>query len=110
VTAAPEEQEQSTPLAEGLDRLVHEPARLALLGTLSVLDYADFVYLMNATGLTRGNLSSHMSKLEAAGYLQVKKSLKGKTTRTRLSLTPAGAAALRSYRAHMQRVLDWLPE
>ncbi|RKY17631.1 MAG: transcriptional regulator [Planctomycetota bacterium] len=102
-------EERPAPAAEGLDRLVHEPARLTLLATLSVLDYADFVYLMNATGLTRGNLSSHMSKLEAAGYIRVKKSLQGKTTRTRLSLTSAGRKALSEYRELMQRVLEELP-
>ena len=55
------------PLAE-IDRVIHEPARLLILAYLSVVESADFLFLMNQTALTRGNLSSHLSKLEAAGY------------------------------------------
>jgi DNA-binding transcriptional ArsR family regulator len=64
-------------LAE-LDRLVHEPARLAVMALLYVVESADLTFLMNQTGLTWGNLSAHMSKLEEAGYLQVEKSFKGR--------------------------------
>ena len=60
------------PLAE-LDRVIHEPARLLLVATLSVVESADFLFLMNQTKLTRGNLSSHLSKLQAAGYVEIKK-------------------------------------
>ena len=50
-----------------LDRLIHEPGRLAILTVLSSVTDADFVFLLRATGLTKGNLSSHLSKLEDAG-------------------------------------------
>ena len=95
---------------EGIDRLIHEPARLALMASLYVLEAADFVYLMNETGLTRGNLSSHITKLEEAGYITVQKTFAGKTPRTLLALTAAGRRALRAYRRAMEPLLAGLPE
>ena len=59
------------PLAE-IDKLIHEPARLMILATLHVVESADFLFVERQTGLTRGNLSSHMGKLEAAGYIEIK--------------------------------------
>lgn len=93
----------------GLDRLVHEPARLTVLAVLSAVDEADFVFLLAQTGLTKGNLSSHLAKLEAAGYVRVDKGFRGKVPHTRLRLLPAGREALEGYRRHMARVLDSLP-
>ena len=52
-----------------LDRLIHEPARLVLVSNLYVVEEADFVYLSRQTGLTDGNISSHMSRLEGADYV-----------------------------------------
>ena len=68
------------PLAD-IDRLVHEPARLAILSLLYVVESSDFIFLMNQTGLSWGNLSAHMAKLEDAGYLQVEKVFKEKRSR-----------------------------
>ena len=96
------------PSFEDIDRLVHEPARLAIMAHLSVLEYADFVYVMNETGLTRGNLSSHMSKLEEAGYITVEKTFVGKTPRTVLSLTADGRKALAVWRDAMTVVVQAL--
>jgi DNA-binding MarR family transcriptional regulator len=93
-----------------IDRLVHEPARLMLMAVLYVIDSADFTFLMNQTGMTWGNLSAHMSKLEEAGYLEVEKSFKGKRPNTMLRLTPHGRAAFQAYRQKMKQVLDNLPE
>jgi DNA-binding MarR family transcriptional regulator len=93
-----------------IDRLVHEPARLMLMAVLYVIDSADFTFLMNQTGMTWGNLSAHMSKLEEAGYLEVEKSFKGKRPNTMLRLTPGGRAAFQAYRLKMKQVLDDLPE
>ena len=92
-----------------IDRLVHEPARLMVMANLYVVDSADFMYLMRRTGLTFGNLSSHLSKLEAAGYVAIDKRFAGKKPRTMVRLTDKGRAALDAYRQSMERVLDSLP-
>ena len=96
-------------LAE-IDRLVHEPARLAVLALLYVVESADFTFLMNQTGLSWGNLSAHLSKLEEAGYLEVEKSFKGRRPNTNLRLTTAGRSAFQEYRRRLKQVLDELPE
>ena len=97
------------PIAD-IDRLVHEPARLMILAVLYVVESADFVFLMRQTGLTRGNLSSHMSKLEAAAYIEIKKEFVDKVPRTLLCLTDAGRAAFERYRQDMIQVLGDLAD
>jgi DNA-binding MarR family transcriptional regulator len=89
-----------------LDRLVHEPARLMLMIYLYNVDSADFVFLVNATGLTWGNLSSHLSKLEEAGYVEIEKGYVGKKPHTMARLTDEGRAALDRYRKTLQDVLN----
>jgi DNA-binding MarR family transcriptional regulator len=93
------------PIAD-IDRLVHEPARLMILAVLYVVESADFTFLLRQTGLTRGNLSSHLSKLEAAGYVDVKKEFVEKIPRTLLRLTGKGQAAFEAYRRDMLHVLE----
>ena len=88
-----------------LDRIVHEPARLKILAYLSVVKSADFVFLLSRTGLTYGNLSSHMSKLEEAGYIKVQKEIKDKRPHTMLSLTEQGRTAFEDYRKGMLQLL-----
>lgn len=88
-----------------LDRIVHEPARLKILAYLSVVKSADFVFLLSRTGLTYGNLSSHMSKLEEVGYIEVEKEIKDKRPHTMLSLTDKGRAAFEDYRQNMLNLL-----
>ncbi|MBN1120800.1 MAG: transcriptional regulator [Anaerolineae bacterium] len=104
--------EQSTGIAHiaDLDRLIHEPARLMILAVLYVVESADFGFLMNQTGLTYGNLSSHMSKLEEGGYIEVVKQFKGKRPNTMLSLTDAGRAAFQDYRQTLLDLLSDLPD
>lgn len=97
------------PIAD-IDRLVHEPARLMILAVLYVVERADFVFLMRQTGLTRGNLSSHMSKLEAAGYIDIQKEFVEKIPRTLLRLTDSGREAFQAYRQDMLQVLEDLPD
>lgn len=75
------------PQLNDIDRLVHEPAGLMILANLYVVESADFTFLMNQTGLTWGNLSSHLSKLEEAGYVQIEKEFVDKKPHTMLSLT-----------------------
>ena len=93
----------------GLDRVIHEPARLAILACLSVVGSADFLFVANQTGLTRGNLSSHMSKLEEAGYVSVEKEFVDRIPRTLLRITRPGRRAFRDYRRNVMRVLRGLP-
>ena len=92
-----------------LDRTVHEPARLAILVILAVVERADFTYVKNQAGLSGGNLASHLAKLEAAGLVAVEKSFEGRRPQTNLSLTPAGREALVRWRAQVGRLMDLLP-
>ncbi len=93
-----------------IDPVVHAPARLTIMGILHVVEGADFVFLMRQTGLTRGNLSTHLSKLEAAGYVTVEKKFVERVPRTLLRLTDTGREALRKYRQQMRKALGKLPE
>jgi DNA-binding MarR family transcriptional regulator len=93
-----------------LDKLVHEPARLMVMAHLYVIDEADFTFLANQTGLTGGNLSFHLGKLEQAGYVEVEKRFRDKIPCTLLRLTRAGRAAFREYRTRLTRLLETLPE
>jgi DNA-binding MarR family transcriptional regulator len=89
----------------GVDRVVHEPARLMILMYLYGVKEADALFLLNATELTWGNLSSHVSKLEEAGYVEVDKGFVGKKPRTMVRLTSAGRKAVDDYRKTMQAAL-----
>jgi DNA-binding MarR family transcriptional regulator len=93
-----------------IDRVIHEPARLMILAYLYVVESADFLFLMRQTGLTRGNLSSHLSKLEDSGYIEIKKEFVDKIPRTLLRLSAKGRKAFQNYRQNMQELLDELPE
>ena len=88
-----------------VDRLVHEPARLMILMVLYSVESADFTFLVNATELTDGNVSSHASKLEEAGYIKIEKGYAGKRPRTTLSLTRAGRQAVDDYSRTMQEAM-----
>jgi len=89
-----------------LDRLIHEPARLLIVSILSAAASADFLFLQRETGLTKGNLSAHLSKLEAAGYVKIEKTFKGKLPLTVCRLTPTGQKALTQYRLQMQNFMS----
>ncbi len=97
------------PLTE-IDKLIHEPARLMILATLHVVESADFLFVERQTGLTRGNLSSHMSKLENAGYIDITKEFVEKIPRTLLRITDEGRKALLDYTTKMKSVLSELSE
>ncbi len=88
-----------------LDRVVHEPARLAILTVLAEAEEVEFRFLEVVTGLTRGNLSSHASKLETAGYIEVEKSFRARTPVTSYRITAPGREALDTYREQMRRLL-----
>jgi len=89
-----------------VDRLIHEPSRLAIMAVLAGCESADFEFLLRTTGLTKGNLSAHAIKLEQGGYLVVEKGFNGKTPFTRYSLTPFGRKALTHYRERLKSTLD----
>jgi len=89
-----------------IDRLIHEPSRLTVMALLYVVESADFLFLVRQTGMTWGHLSVHISKLEVAGYLEVKKEFLGKKPHTVVGLTKKGRAAFEAYRNSMKEVLD----
>jgi len=80
-----------------------------IMAYLYVVESADFLFLMRQTGLTHGNLSSHMSKLEAAGYIEVVKEFVDRKPHTMLQLTDKGRVAFQKYRQSMMQVFDDLP-
>ena len=86
------------------DRLVHEPARLAILTALSACQKADFVFLRSLTGLTKGNLSSHLGKLEHSGLVAIEKVFEGKQPITYVALTGEGRDVLKAYWKRFDRV------
>ena len=97
------------PLAD-IDTVIHAPARLMVLTYLYVVESADYVFLIRLTGLTWGNLSTHLSRLEEAGYVAINKEFKGKKPHTTISLTEQGRTAFREYKESLQQVLNDLPD
>jgi DNA-binding MarR family transcriptional regulator len=87
-----------------LDRLIHEPARLAILTVLSSVDDADFLFLQRATGLTKGNLSSHLTKLEAADLIAIDKRFIGRKPNTSVALTPSGRERIAHHWDQLERL------
>lgn len=81
----------------GLDKLIHEPARLAIMTILSTIESADFLALQRLTGLTSGNLSVHLSKLTEGNLISYEKTIVGKKTKTRVKITAKGRAALEKH-------------
>lgn len=88
-----------------LDRTLHEPVRLSVVACLSVVDEADFVFLQSQTGITGGNLSSHVKRLAGEGYVEVRKHFEGARPRTTLSLTDLGRERFDAYLATIDRLL-----
>lgn len=90
----------------GLDRIIHEPARLLIVALLANVMEADLVFLLCESKLTRGNLSSHLAKLEEATYVDIQRTFQGKIPRTVVRLTEAGRTAFQSYRKAMRGLLQ----
>lgn len=93
---------------EKIDPAIHAPSRLMILAYLAAIESADFTFLLNQTRLTRGNLSTHISRLEEAGYVEVKKEFVDRIPRTLYKLTDAGKKAIQNYRENMRSVIDQL--
>jgi DNA-binding HxlR family transcriptional regulator len=89
-----------------INKLIHEPARLLIMAQLFVVESVDFIFLLRQTGMTQGNLSSHLNKLEAGGYLAVTKEFVGKRPHTLLSLTERGRTVFKQYVSDMKQAFD----
>ncbi len=89
-----------------VDRLLHEPSRALIVAILDAVESADFLYLQRETGLTKGNLSAHLSKLEEAGYVQIEKTYRGKIPLTLCRLTDEGRRAFEAYRQQLKQFLE----
>lgn len=89
-----------------VDRLIHEPARLMIVTILSAVESADFLYLQRETGLTKGNLSSHLSRLESAGYIEIQKTYRGKIPLTICILSDIGRKAFTDYRNQLKYIVE----
>jgi len=103
-----EDRDEELPSIPKIDKTIHEPARLTIMAHLFVVESADFLFLQRQTGLTWGNLSSHLSKLESAGYVDVKKEFVDKKPHTVLQLTSKGRTAFQKYRQNMKQMLTRL--
>lgn len=97
------------PLAD-LDRVIHSPARLMMMTYLYVVESVDFIFLMRLTGLTWGNLSSHLSILEETEYVNIEKKFIQKKSHTIVNLTDKGRQAFREYKQVLLQVLTDLPD
>jgi DNA-binding transcriptional ArsR family regulator len=89
-----------------VDRLIHEPARLMIVAILSAVESADFLYLQRETGLSKGNLSSHLSRLEEGRYVQIEKTYRGKLPLTICRLTQTGQSAFQDYRKRLKKFVE----
>lgn len=92
-----------------LDRVIHEPARLTIVALLAAVREADFLWVLRESGLTKGNLSTHLTRLEAAGYVEVEKTYRGKVPLTLLRLTRQGKTAFDRYKKMLRGVLAITP-
>ena len=91
--------------ASELDQIIHAPSRLNIVTNLYVVESADFIFLRNLTGLSWGNLSAHLSKLEEAGYVEIEKTIVNKKTHSVAALTEEGKKAFEEYKEKMKEVL-----
>ncbi len=91
-----------------VDRLIHEPSRMLIMAILYAGGQVSFLYLLHETGLTKGNLSNHLSRLEQGGYIQIKKSFRGKVPQTMLNITTEGRSAFQTYRKQLKLLAEAL--
>jgi DNA-binding transcriptional ArsR family regulator len=77
-----------------------------IITILSAVESADFLYLQRETGLTKGNLSSHLSKLETAGYIDIQKTYRGKIPLTLCNLNETGRKAFNIYRDQLKYIVE----
>lgn len=106
---AEDENTEIHPLAD-LDKTIHSPARLMIMTYLYVAESVDYVYLTHLTGLTWGNLATHVGKLEEEGYVEIEKTFVDKKPYSVIKLTQKGRQAFKAYKDQMKSVFDDLPE
>jgi DNA-binding transcriptional ArsR family regulator len=92
-----------------LDRLIHEPARLLIMSILTGAESAEFGFIETLSGLSKGNLSSHLGKLEVAGLVEISKTFRGKRPLTTVRATTTGRQALADYRQRLAAVIAHIP-
>jgi len=109
MTRDQEDKVELHPLAD-IDQIIHAPARLMVLTYLYVVESVDFVFLTRLTGLSWGNISTHLTKLQDAGYVTIEKTFKGRKPHTTIHLSEAGRAAFKKYKQSLTQVLDDLPD
>ncbi len=100
----------SLPSFDNIDRTIHEPARFKIMAHLYVVQSVDYLFLLHQLDLTQGNLSSHLSKLENEGYVEVTKEFVKKKPRTMLNITEKGRGAFLQYRDQMKKTLNSFPD
>ena len=93
-----------------VDRVIHEPARMLIVTILYAVEKVDFLFLLRETGLTKGNLSAHLAKLENAGYVTIDKGFRGKIPQTLIALTAEGRSAFDTYRKQLTQIVNKLSE
>lgn len=89
-----------------VDRIIHEPARLLISTILYAVKKLEFLFLLNESGLTKGNLSSHLTKLEEAGYISIRKIFNAKKPQTLCSMTPGGAVRLKNIAITLKKIMQ----
>jgi DNA-binding transcriptional ArsR family regulator len=89
-----------------LDRLIHNPGRLAILAVLTGCESADFTFLEQVTRINKGTLSKHLMSLEEAGYLEITKRFKGRMPKTSVRMTSRGRKAFHNYRRQYRQAMD----
>jgi DNA-binding MarR family transcriptional regulator len=95
---------------EDINQIIHAPARLMILIRLYVVESLDYVFLKNQTGLSWGNLATHLGKLEQAGLIKITKGYQGKKPQSLIKLTPQGRKAFQDYKRSLQQILDDIPD
>jgi DNA-binding transcriptional ArsR family regulator len=88
-----------------LNPVIHAPTRLAILSLLITVENANFSFLKEATGTSDGNLSTHLTKLETSGFINIEKSFKGKKPQTICAITPKGRKAFLNYLERMEHIV-----
>ncbi|MFA9399132.1 MAG: transcriptional regulator [Clostridiaceae bacterium] len=89
-----------------INKLIHEPARLMIMSYLVILGTTDFVFLLKQTELTKGNLSSHLSKLEEENYIKLEKVFQNKRPKTQINITELGMRQFHEYKNNIMNFLS----